>query len=174
MGKAGRHATTDRRPNGSIGRLSRIDGARFFLKSVELRLVATSLGWAEHIRRPQRLRRLTMKYMLLIDGNEAAMQSASKAQMDQMLAAYGSYTEAMKKAGVMVGGDRLQRSSSVTTVRIADGKTQVLDGPYAETKEQLGGYYIIDVPDVDAALSWAARCPGASGGVLEVRPVFQM
>ena len=80
----------------------------------------------------------------------------------------------MKKAGVYVGGDRLRPTSSATTVRVADGKTQVLDGPYAETKEQLGGYYMIDVPDLDAALSWAARCPGASHGTIEVRPIWPM
>jgi hypothetical protein len=115
-----------------------------------------------------------MKYMLLIYGNEANAQAASKADMDQMLAAYGAYTEALSKAGVIVDGNRLQRSASATTVRTTNGKTNVLDGPYAETKEQLGGYYIIDVPDLDAALSWAARCPGASHGLMEVRPIWAM
>ena len=115
-----------------------------------------------------------MKYMLLIYSNEAGMQNASKTDVDQMMGAYAAYSEAMAKAGVMVSADRLQRSASATTVRIADGKTQVLDGPYAETKEQLGGYYLIDVPDLDAALSWAARCPGASHGVVEVRPIWAM
>jgi hypothetical protein len=115
-----------------------------------------------------------MKYLLMIYGNEAAMQSASKADSDRMHAAYLAYTEALQKAGVIVGGERLRPTSSATTVRVADGKTKVLDGPYAETKEQLGGYYMIDVPDLDAALSWAARCPGASHGVMEVRPVWPM
>ncbi len=115
-----------------------------------------------------------MQYLLLIYGNEARMQSASKADMEQMMAAYGAYTQAMKTAGVMVAADRLKPSIAASTVRIADGKTKVLDGPYAETKEQLGGYYLIDVPDLDAALSWAARCPGANFGVIEVRPVWAM
>lgn len=115
-----------------------------------------------------------MKYMLLIYGNEAGMQSASKADMDQMLAAYGSYVEAIKKAGVDAGMDRLQRSTTATTVRTIDGKTKVLNGPYAETKEQLGGYFIIDVPDLDAALAWAKRCPGAAHGAVEVRPIWSM
>ena len=115
-----------------------------------------------------------MKYLLMIYGNEAAAKAASKADIDQMHAAYGAYTEAMQKAGIMVGGERLQRSSAATTVRVANGKTQVLDGPYAETKEQLGGYYMIEVPDLDTALSWAARCPGASHGVMEVRPIWPM
>jgi hypothetical protein len=115
-----------------------------------------------------------MKYMLLVYSNEAGMQSASKAQVDQMMAAYGAYVEAMNKAGVAAGMDRLQGTAAATTVRVANGQTKVLDGPYAETKEQLGGYFIVDVPDLDAALSWAARCPGASHGVVEVRPVWPM
>jgi len=115
-----------------------------------------------------------MQYMLLIYGNEAGMQSATKAQAEQMMAAYGAYTEAMKKAGIMVGADRLKPTASASTVRVAEGKTKVLDGPYAETKEQLAGYYLIDVPDLDAALSWAARCPGASQGSIEVRPIWTM
>ena len=83
-------------------------------------------------------------------------------------------TEAMQKAGVMKAGDRLKPTASATTVRAANGKTEVLNGPYAETKEQLGGYYIIDVPDLDAAISWAARCPGAGHGTIEVRPIWSM
>jgi hypothetical protein len=115
-----------------------------------------------------------MKYMLLIYGNEAAMQAARKADIEQMMGAYGAYTEALKKAGVLVGGDPLEGSSTATTVRVADGKNQVLNGPYAETKEQLAGYYLIDVSDLDAALSWAARCPGANYGAIEVRPLRAM
>ena len=115
-----------------------------------------------------------MQYMLMIFGSEASKQAASKTDMEQMFAAYGAYTQAMKQAGVMKAGDPLQPSSTATTVRVKKGKTEVLNGPYAETKEQLGGYYIIDVPDLDAALSWAARCPGASHGVVEVRPIWPM
>jgi hypothetical protein len=115
-----------------------------------------------------------MKYLLLIYGNEAAARAASKADSEQMLAAYGAYSQALIKAGVMVDGSRLQQTSSATTVRASGGKTNVLDGPYAETKEQLAGYYMIDVPDLDAALSWAARCPGASHGAVEVRPIWPM
>jgi hypothetical protein len=115
-----------------------------------------------------------MKYALLIYGNEAAAQSASKADTDRLHAAYMAYTESLQKAGVIVGGERLQRSTTATTVRVADGNTKVLDGPYAETKEQLAGFYMIDVPDLDTALSWAARCPGATHGVMEVRPIWAM
>jgi len=115
-----------------------------------------------------------MQYLLLIYGNEAGMLAASKEATGQIVAAYAAYTEAMKKAGVHVGSNRLQPTSSATSVRVADEKTKVLNGPYAETKEQLGGYYMIDVPDLDAALSWASRCPGASYGTIEVRPVWAM
>ena len=115
-----------------------------------------------------------MQYLLMIYGNEAAMAAATEAQAGQMMAAYGAYTEAMASAGVLLGGNRLRPTATATTVRIADDKTQVLDGPYADTKEQLGGYYLIDVPDLDAALSWAERCPGAATGVIEVRPVWAM
>jgi len=115
-----------------------------------------------------------MQYLLLIYGNESAMLAASKETAGQMLAAYAAYTEAIKKAGVYVGSNRLRPTSDATSVRISNDKTKVLNGPYAETKEQLGGYYMIDVPDLDAALSWASRCPGASHGTIEVRPVWTM
>ena len=85
-----------------------------------------------------------------------------------------AYGEALEKAGAFLGSNRLKPSSNSTTVRVANGKTQVLDGPYADTKEQVGGYYLIDVADLDAAISWASRCPAASHGVVEVRPVWQI
>ncbi|HLY90903.1 MAG TPA: YciI family protein [Acetobacteraceae bacterium] len=113
-----------------------------------------------------------MQYILLIHSNEAAVKSAPKEATERMHAAYMAYTEALARAGVVVGGNRLRPSSATTTVRLVDGKTQVLDGPYAETKEQIAGYYLIEVPDMDAALSWAARCPGANGGAIEVRPIW--
>jgi len=113
-----------------------------------------------------------MQYMLMIYSNEAALQAAKPADMQQMMAAYGAYTEAMKKAGVLVAADRLQPTATATTVRLANGKTEVLNGPYADTREQLGGYYLIEAPDLDAAIAWAARCPGASHGTMEVRPVW--
>jgi hypothetical protein len=115
-----------------------------------------------------------MQYMLLIYSNEAAMQKATQAQTTEMVGAYMAYTKAMRESGVFVAGDRLQPSANATTVRVADGRSKVLNGPYAETKEQLGGYYIIEAPDLDKALAWAARCPGAQHGVLEVRPIFKM
>lgn len=115
-----------------------------------------------------------MQYLLLIYGNEAAFATASKEDTERMYAAYGAYTQAMIAAGVMKAADRLQPSTTASTVRVRNDKTEVLDGPYAETKEQLGGYYLIEVPDLDAALTWAARCPGASHGTIEVRPIWAM
>jgi hypothetical protein len=90
------------------------------------------------------------------------------------MAAYMAYGEALKEAGALLGSNRLRPVATATTVRVVDGKTQVLDGPFADSKEQLGGYYLIDAPDLDAALSWAARCPGASHGIIEVRPIWSM
>ena len=115
-----------------------------------------------------------MQYMLLIHASEAGGETMTEADIGRMVAAYGAYTEALSKAGVLVNSNRLRPAATATAVRIVDGKTQVLDGPYAETKEQLAGYYLIEAPDLDAAIGWAARCPGASHGTMEVRPVWQM
>jgi hypothetical protein len=115
-----------------------------------------------------------MKYMLMILGDEQQFQAMDPATATKMTAPYAAYSEALKNAGIMKGGERLRPTASATTVRVANGKTEVLNGPYAETKEQLGGYYVIDVPDLDAAIGWAARCPGASHGTVEVRPIWSM
>jgi hypothetical protein len=115
-----------------------------------------------------------MQYLLMIHTDEKALQSAPKDSIAKMSAAYGAYTNAMIKAGVHVGGERLRPSSTATVVRTSNGKTSVLNGPYAEIKEQLGGYYLIEAPDLDGAIEWAARCPGAQFGAIEVRPVWPM
>jgi len=115
-----------------------------------------------------------MQYLLTLYADEAGFQRMTKEQQQQGMAAYMAYTEALKQAGAYVGSNRLQPIATSTTVRSVDGKTQVLDGPYADTKEQLGGYFLIDAPDLDAAISWAARCPGAQHGVIEVRPIWKM
>jgi hypothetical protein len=114
-----------------------------------------------------------MQYLLMLYAEEAGWNKLT-AEQEQGVAAYKAYTEALTKAGVLTGSNRLQPSSAATTVRVANGKPQVLDGPYVESKEQIGGYYLIDVADLDAAISWAARCPGASHGVVEVRPSWCM
>ena len=115
-----------------------------------------------------------MRYLLMIHSDEKAMQAAPKEAAGRMMAAYTAYTTAMKEAGVWVGGERLHPSSTATVVRAKDGKTQVLNGPYAEIKEQLGGYYLIEAADLDAAIAWAARCPGAAVGAIEVRPIWAL
>jgi hypothetical protein len=115
-----------------------------------------------------------VQYLLLLYASEAGWSRLTPAEQEQGVAAYRAFTEALNKAGVFRGSNRLQPISAASTVRLSNGKAQVLDGPYAESKEQLGGYYLIDVPDLDGALSWAARCPGASHGVVEVRPVWTM
>ena len=115
-----------------------------------------------------------MKYLLAIYSSEAESGKVTPEDGKKMTQAHGAYAEALVKAGVMQGGERLRPSSDATTVRVRNGKTEVLNGPYAETREQLGGFYLIDVPDLDAALSWAARCPSSSHGTLEVRPIWAM
>ena len=115
-----------------------------------------------------------MQYILMTYVNEAGWTKLTKGEQAQGVAAYMAYSEALTKAGVLKGSGRLQASSTATTVRVENGKPQVLDGPYADTKEQFAGYFIVDVADLDAAISWAARCPTASHGVVEVRPFWGM
>jgi hypothetical protein len=112
-----------------------------------------------------------MKYMLMDYVDESGWPRLTTAEQERWLGVYRAYVEAMAKAGVLRGSGGLQPTSSATTVRVVDGKTQVLDGPYADSKEQLAGYHIVDVPDLDAAIAWAARCPTALHGVVEVRPL---
>jgi hypothetical protein len=112
-----------------------------------------------------------MRYVLMDYVGEGGWPELSKEEQTHWLGAYMAYMDAMQKAGVLKGSLGLHWSSAATTVRTVDGKMTVLDGPYAESKEQLGGLHIIDVPDLDAALSWAARSPTVLHGVVEVRPV---
>ena len=113
-----------------------------------------------------------MKFMLLIHADEQAVAAAAPATPGQMSPEYAAYNEALIKAGAMLAGDRLRPTTTAASVRIRNGKTEVLDGPYAETKEQLGGYYLIEAADMDAAMDWAGRCPAAQRGTVEVRPVW--
>jgi hypothetical protein len=115
-----------------------------------------------------------MQYMLAIYGDERAAENAPREQTTEIVNAYMAYTKSLQEAKVLIGSNRLRPTSAATTVRTVDGQTKVLDGPFAETKEQLGGYYLIDVPDLDAALSWAKRCPAARYGTVEVRPIWVM
>jgi hypothetical protein len=115
-----------------------------------------------------------MQYLLMLRTNESDWANLTAEQQQERSAPYMAYMEALKKAGAYLGSNRLHPVAQGRTVRVANGRTHVLDGPYADTKEQCGGYVLIDVPDLDSALSWAARCPTASHGAVEVRPVWQM
>ena len=111
-----------------------------------------------------------MQYMLLIYSDEKAAAAIPKADANKMLPAYEAYTKALQGAGALLAGDRLKPTDSASTVRMRDGKAQVLDGPYAETKEQMGGFWVIEAPGLDAALEWAGKAAAASEGPVEVRP----
>jgi hypothetical protein len=113
-----------------------------------------------------------MQYMLLIYDDEQAWANMSEAESGAVFAEYGTYTQELHDSGAHVAGDALQPVRTATTVRVRDGETLTTDGPFAETKEQLGGYYIVDVASLDEALEWAAKIPSARYGSIEVRPVM--
>ncbi|MDQ2792272.1 MAG: YciI family protein [Actinomycetota bacterium] len=113
-----------------------------------------------------------MQYLLLITGEQSS-EPPSQAEMDQIMGEYWAFDKAVADAGVKVCGEALQGLETATTVRVRDGERVVTDGPFAETREVIGGFYLLDVPDLDAALDWAARrCPGAKYGSIEVRPIM--
>ncbi|MFL5737862.1 MAG: YciI family protein [Actinomycetota bacterium] len=113
------------------------------------------------------------KYMLLIYGDEAGMANVTPEQLQQEYDAYAAYTQEIKDRGAWVAGEGLDRTSSATTVRVKNGETLTTDGPFAETKEQLGGFYEIEVGNLDDAIKAAAMIPGAQYGSIEVRPVME-
>jgi hypothetical protein len=119
-------------------------------------------------------RRTNMQYLLTLYADETGWDGLTSEQQKQGVAAYAAYTQALAAAGVLRGSNRLRPASTATTLRTTNGKTQVLDGPFIDSKEQLGGYYLIDAPDLDAALGWAAKCPGVGHGVVEVRAIWPM
>ena len=114
----------------------------------------------------------TAQYMILIYDHEEQWARMTEEESRRAFAEYMEYSQAMAEAGVMRAGAPLHPTAAATTVRVRDGKVTTTDGPFAETKEQLGGYYIIEVDGLDAALAWAARCPAARDGSIEVRPVM--
>lgn len=114
-----------------------------------------------------------MQFILMDYVQETGWPELSRAEQEQWLGAYRAYMEAMAKAGILKTSKGLKPTSAATTVRLVDGKTQVLDGPYADSKEQLGGFHIIEVADLDAAIAWAARSPTALHGIVEVRPLWE-
>jgi hypothetical protein len=113
-----------------------------------------------------------MRYLCLIYGDESEWSNATPEEMSGVMEAYGAFSDTARKAEVMLGGEGLELSSSATTVRVREGERVLSDGPYAETKEQLGGYYLLECGSLDEALDWAAKIPGAATGSVEVRPVM--
>jgi len=113
-----------------------------------------------------------MKYAFTIYGDESQRESATPEQQGQMAQAYGAVTQEMDQKGVLVAGEGLYPTQTATTVRVREGDQSVIDGPFAETKEQLGGFYVLDVKDLDEAIEWAAKIPGAQFGSVEIRPVM--
>jgi hypothetical protein len=112
-----------------------------------------------------------MQYLLLIYGDENQRFNVSEAEQEASMAEWFQYTADLRSSGVMKAGDALQPTSTATSVRDQGGEPMVTDGPFAETKEQLGGYYLLDVADLDEAIKWAHKCPGARTGTIELRPV---
>jgi len=115
-----------------------------------------------------------MKYLCLIYTEESQYPKLSKAEMDTMMSEYREFREGVQRSGQLVGGERLHPTAAATTVRIRNGKLSTTDGPFAETKEQLGGYFMIEARDLNEAIQIASRIPGARHGSVEVRPVMEM
>jgi hypothetical protein len=115
-----------------------------------------------------------MNYLLMIYSNEAELLGMSESALGAMSQEYVEFTKSIVQAGQFKAGDRLRPVSTASTVRVRNGKTTITDGPFAETREQLGGYYLVDAKDLDAALAIAARIPGARYGSIEVRPIWPL
>jgi hypothetical protein len=113
-----------------------------------------------------------MKYLCTIYGDESQWGSATPEQISEVMAAYGAFGEEAGQAGVILAGEGLEPTSAATTVRVRDGERVLSDGPFAETKEQLGGFYLLECDSLDEAIDWAAKIPGAASGSVEVRPVM--
>ena len=112
-----------------------------------------------------------MKYILLIYADEQVWASLTQQQMEKVYADHRAYGEALTQAGAMLGGSELKPVSTATSVRFTNGRPKTVDGPFAETKEQLAGYYLIEVADLEQALAWAEKMPGMTTGTVEVRPL---
>ena len=114
-----------------------------------------------------------MKYLLMICSEEAGYEKFSEEDMGKLMADYGTFTEELAQSGSLLGGERLRPTPTATTVRVRNGETSTVDGPFAETKEQLGGFYMIEAKDLDEAIAWAAKIPSAADGSIEVRPIME-
>ena len=115
-----------------------------------------------------------MRYLLLIYENEKAWMSIPEEQQGAIFGEYMAFTESIKKSGNLIGGDPLQPTETATTIRVREGKRLVTDGPFAETREQLGGYYMVEAKDLDEAISIAERIPSVRMGSIEIRPVMEI
>jgi len=115
-----------------------------------------------------------MRYLLFICTEESADLAMSPDEASAMMAEYGAFGDEMSRRGVLQGGGRLRPTSDATTVRVRNGEVVTFDGPFAETKEQIGGYYLVDCKDLDEAIEIASKIPGASEGGIEVRPIWEM
>jgi hypothetical protein len=113
-----------------------------------------------------------MKFLAIIYNDESMYATATPEQIGATFAAHGAFGESSRAAGVFAGGEGLEPTSAATTVRVRDGERLLTDGPYAETKEQLGGYYLLECNDLDDALNWASQIPEAQTGAIEVRPIM--
>lgn len=112
-----------------------------------------------------------MQYILLIYGDERVWEAMSPAEMEALYAEHRAYGQALDKAGAMRGGSELKPVATATSVKFSAGRPRTMDGPFAETKEQLAGYYVIDVPNLEDAITWAEKMPGMTDGTVEVRPL---
>jgi hypothetical protein len=115
-----------------------------------------------------------MRYLLMICADEHADEALSEPEASARFAEYGAWMDEMGKRGILQGGERLRPTTDATTVRVRDGETLTSDGPFAETKEQIGGYYLVDCKDLDEAIDVAGKIPGAREGAIEVRPIWEM
>jgi hypothetical protein len=113
-----------------------------------------------------------MQYMLLLYSDPTGWQAMTPAEQNEAMGAYFAYTTALREAGVLVAADQLDGPHTATTLTVEGGSRRVQDGPFIASKESLGGYYLIEAPDLDAAMDWAAKCPGAHHGHVEIRPVI--
>jgi hypothetical protein len=115
-----------------------------------------------------------MQYLMMLYAEEAGFAKVTPDEMQGVMAAFNAFSNEVKEKNVYVGSNRLRPVASATSVRVRDGKTMTTDGPFAETKEQLGGYYLLDCKDLDEAIEYAAKIPGALWGTIEIRPVWAM
>jgi hypothetical protein len=115
-----------------------------------------------------------VKYLCLIYSDEKRIGSLSEPETKQLMGEYGAFTQSVQKSGHLVGAERLQPTHTATTIRSRNGKVSTTDGPFAETKEQLGGFYLIEARDLNDAIQVASRIPGTRTGSIEVRPIWEL